>query len=469
MLWMAGPDGRCTFVNKSWQAFTGRTAEHALGWGWAEAVHDDDRDVLVARCRQALLTREAVVLEFRLRRADGQYRWVMGHGAPVAAGGRFLGYLGSWTDITDRKATQVAVVEAEQRFRRLVEHTRDMIYRVRIRPAVEVEYVAGAVEAITGRTPADFYADVNLPRKSIHPADMELLTNFVRNPSPFPSCVTLRWVHADGRVVCAEHQRVPVYDASGQLVAIEGIARDVTQRVEAQARLETSEDRMRQLAARIQAAREEERADLARELHDEVGQTFTAIKLEVGRVTTLLQDLRLGPQIVDRLQSLVGLTEIGIATVRRLGTSLRPPALDHLGLADAVRWEAAAFRARTKLRCHVRAADDGDALTRERQVSLFRILQEALTNVVRHARASAVHVSLSCRGETFELRIRDNGRGITDVQAMNPRAIGLLGMRERAAAVGGTFSIAGQHGKGTRVTVLVPLSDGPASRRSLNR
>jgi two-component system sensor histidine kinase UhpB len=226
--------------------------------------------------------------------------------------------------------------------------------------------------------------------------------------------------------------------------------------IEEKQRLRESEEQLRQLAARVQTAREEERANLARELHDELGQTLTAIKLELGRTASALRKNRVDGQTVDRVQSLTGLVEIGLATVKRIAANLRPATLDHLGLAAAVRWEASGFRASTGIRCYVRAARESTALNAEQQTMAFRIFQEALTNVVRHARASAVYVSLSERRGTFELRIRDNGRGIKDADMTHPAAIGLLGMRERAAIIGGGFTIAGRPGKGTVITVRVP-------------
>jgi signal transduction histidine kinase len=234
-------------------------------------------------------------------------------------------------------------------------------------------------------------------------------------------------------------------------------------------RLRKSQEQMRQLAARIQRAREEERATVARELHDELGQTLTAIKLELARTTGAMKNIRVTPVVIDRLQSLIGLVEIGIETVRRITTRLRPPTLDHLGLPAAVRWEAMTFRSRTGLRCHVRADKEVTALSPEQQTALFRIFQEALTNVVRHARASAVHVTLAERRGEFDLRIRDNGCGVTDAQLADPHATGLLGMRERAALVGGTFVIAGRRGKGTLITVRVPLSTGSPDRMAPRR
>ena len=162
---------------------------------------------------------------------------------------------------------------------------------------------------------------------------------------------------------------------------------------------------------------------------------------------------------MDRLQSLVGLVEIGVAMVKRIATKLRPPALDHLGLAEAIRWEAATFQSRSGLRCHVAAAKDQTTLTTltpGQQTALFRIVQEALTNVVRHAHASAVRVRLTEGRGVFELCVSDNGRGITKAEIADAGSIGLLGMRERATQAGATLEIAGLPGKGTVVTVSVP-------------
>jgi signal transduction histidine kinase len=224
--------------------------------------------------------------------------------------------------------------------------------------------------------------------------------------------------------------------------------------------LPSSQEQMRRLAASLQAAREEERANLARELHDDLGQTLTAIKLELGRTANALKEARVDAPVMDRLQALVGLVEIGVAMVKRIATKLRPPALDHLGLAEAIRWEAATFQSRSGLRCHVVTGKKQailTALTPELQTALFRIFQEALTNVVRHAHASAVRVRLSEARGVFELRVSDNGRGIRRADIGAPSSIGLLGMRERAMQAGATLEIAGLSGKGTVVTVSVRL------------
>ncbi len=347
----------------------------------------------------------------------------------------------------------------------LIEHAQDLVYRIRVHPEREFEYVGGAVEAITGHTADEFYRDPFLPRKAVHPDDITLVTNTFESPTRLREAVTVRWLHPDGSVVWAEHRRVPVFDDSGRVVAVEGIARDVTALVQSQGNQRDAELQMRELAARVQTAREDERARVARELHDDIGQILTTLKLEIGRAMAALRTEKLSTSVVDRLQSLMGLSEIGLATVKRIATNLRPPTLDHLGLSEAIRWEALTFKSRTGIRCHVRSNKTRSALTSEQQTALFRIFQEALTNIVRHAQASAIHVTLTEHQDRFELKIRDNGKGITDAEGRNPKAFGLLGMRQRAALIGGEFDIVGRRGKGTQVIVQVPLAKTPAVRK----
>ena len=342
---------------------------------------------------------------------------------------------------------------------RLLENAPDMVYRYRLTPPRGTEYTTGAVQAITGHTPAEFYADPELAGKAVHPDDRPLLMlRAAKSSRAWKTPVTMRWVHADGRVVWAEHRRVPIRDTRGKVIAVEGIARDITALVEAQQQLHASQDQLRRLAASLQTAREEERATLARELHDELGQTLTALKLELARTADVLKVSSRNTDTMNRLQSLVGLVDIGVAMVKRIATNLRPPTLDHLGLAEAIRWEAATFRARSGVRCQVVAAQEQTSLTLPQQIALFRIFQEALTNVVRHAHASAVRVRLSKSHDTFELSVSDNGRGITSAEAADTQSIGILGMRERAAQAGATLAIIGKRGKGTVVTVRVPVA-----------
>lgn len=214
------------------------------------------------------------------------------------------------------------------------------------------------------------------------------------------------------------------------------------------------------LALRMEVAREEERARVARELHDELGQVLTSLKLEFMWLVDELRrsEPKPGVPLVNKLQSLIGLIEVSIQSVRQISSDLRPALLDHFGLREAIQWEATKFEARTGIRCHLSLALRNEPDDRTRQLAVYRILQEALTNVARHAHAGAVRVGLSERGRTLILTVRDNGRGITRAELTSVESIGLLGMTERARLLGGHVSIAGVPGRGTTVTVRVPTS-----------
>ena len=212
----------------------------------------------------------------------------------------------------------------------------------------------------------------------------------------------------------------------------------------------------RGLAARVAQAREEERAAVARQLHDELGQELTALKYELVHTSRLLVEAGVPRHLVDRLQSLIGVVEMTTGAVRRIAQDLRPPALD-LDLSAAVEFEAAAIAKRTGLRCRVSSLARGSRLDQPQSIAAFRVFQEAITNVSRHANASAVRIRLSEARGIFTMDIHDNGRGITKAESTSASAIGLLGMREAVEPFGGTLSISGRRGRGTRVIVRFPL------------
>jgi two-component system sensor histidine kinase UhpB len=275
----------------------------------------------------------------------------------------------------------------------------------------------------------------------------------------------------DGRVFDRDYAPVPAPDGS---VVHMWHYRDVTERRQFEQRLRESSRRLRELSAFAERAREEERRQLARTLHDEMGQLFSSIRLEMGAAIVQFRESQVPAMrpVVDRLQAAAGLTDIAVASLRNLTTALRPPVLDHLGLIPAIRWEASLFSKRTGIRCHVRARPSSIDLGETHVTTLYRILIGALENIARHAAAGTawIHVTRQ-RGLTL-MEVRDNGRGITDEQVNNPRTMGLLGMRERALALGGEVRITGARGRGTRVLVILPdarTSEGRQTKRAAGR
>jgi signal transduction histidine kinase len=212
-------------------------------------------------------------------------------------------------------------------------------------------------------------------------------------------------------------------------------------------------EQLRNLASYLQEAREEERKRIAREIHDELGQSLTALKFDISRLAERLPEEE--PALRERVAAMATLIDGSIHTVQRVSTELRPGLLDDLGLAAAIEWQVEEFAERTGIRFDLHLGDD-DMLESHVAIALFRILQETLTNVARHAGANKVHVELAVDPREVMLRVRDDGRGITESEISSTQALGLLGMRERARTLGGEVTFEGVRGQGTTVTVRIP-------------
>lgn len=233
---------------------------------------------------------------------------------------------------------------------------------------------------------------------------------------------------------------------------------EIQERARAEERLRRSRERLRNLSGHLQSVREEERKGLAREIHDELGQALSTIKLNLS---LLKADLHAGaPTVDERLLSISGIIDATIKSVKRLITELRPGLLDDLGLTAAMQWQAEEFHQRTGISCRVTFSPEEVLLDPDRSTAIFRIFQETLSNVARHSEARNVVAKLSEYDDVIDLVVEDDGKGITEEQATNARSFGLLGIRERARYWGGAVEIAGTPGKGTRVEVRMNVAAG---------
>ena len=218
-------------------------------------------------------------------------------------------------------------------------------------------------------------------------------------------------------------------------------------------RLRESEDKLRRLAAHLISVREEERAHIAREIHDELGQVLTGIKMEVGWLAKRLKE----PALLEKTESMSKLIDSTVQTVRKIATGLRPEMLDDMGLIAAVAWQAKEFQKRTGIRCRTKLPPEGTKLDLDISTTAFRIFQEILTNVARHSRATRVDIELTVDEERLALEVADNGVGIPSADLNGRKSLGLLGMQERALLFGGHVGITGTPGQGTRVSVTIPI------------
>jgi signal transduction histidine kinase len=234
------------------------------------------------------------------------------------------------------------------------------------------------------------------------------------------------------------------------------LASEITERKLAEDRLRESEVQLRALAARLFSIREDERARIAREIHDELGQVLTGLKMDVAWLAKQL-DADQKP-LLTRIDTMRRLIDSTVQVVRRISTGMRPEILDDMGLVAAIRWQAKEFQKRLGLRCRVELPGEQTHLGSEFSTAVFRIFQEMLTNIARHAKAANVTVKLNISRERLTLKVTDDGVGIAESAIHARESLGLLGMRERAQLFGGEVVFHGSPGHGTTVSLSIPLS-----------
>ncbi|MBM4294114.1 MAG: sensor histidine kinase [Deltaproteobacteria bacterium] len=237
--------------------------------------------------------------------------------------------------------------------------------------------------------------------------------------------------------------------------ANEQLQQEISERTKAEDELKRSQEQLRDLASHLQFIREEERGQIAREIHDELGQALTALKMDVHWLSHKLpQDQAL---LSGKIKSMSGLIDTTVQSVRRISSELRPKLLDDLGLSAAMEWQANEFMSRAGIQCNISSEPEDIILDQARSSAFFRIFQETLTNIARHAHATKVEVILQEDSETVELIVRDNGQGITERQIADAKSYGIIGIRERVHSLGGDLKITGAPNKGTTVQVRIPI------------
>jgi PAS domain S-box-containing protein len=292
-------------------------------------------------------------------------------------------------------------------------------------------------------------------RRYFHPEDRELLDNLTPFSAGMPMHIEHRTVRPDGETRWIEVLGKGVFNDSGVLIRYLGICRDITEGKQAEQELRRSKEQMRALAGRVQSAAEEERLRIARELHDELGQALTAIKMDLDWVRR--KHGAQGGAWVEAVGGVMQFVDSTIGLVRKIATELRPGILDALGLTAALEWQAEEFQRRTGTQCSVQAPAGKIGLSPEQKIAVFRIYQEALTNVARHAAATEVLVSLEVDNNQVVLRVEDDGQGFPFESLQKTRSLGVVGMRERALLLGGELQIQSFPGAGTQVTLRLPL------------
>jgi PAS domain S-box-containing protein len=423
-------------------------------------IHPEDRDFVSSTVHGAVKSKEPYSFHYRILRPNGEERIVHSRGHVLSdEQGEPLRVFGATQDVTERKQAEEALSEAEQKYRDMFEHAGEGIFQttpegryIAANPALARMYrFASPEELIHSRQDISLqvYCDPNGREEfkrqleehgAVRGFEHEV---FRKDGSRF-------WISVNARAVRDEHGAIQYY---------EGTAQDINERKAAEEKLKATSGQLRALSARLQLVREEEATRIAREIHDELGSVLTRLKwdlelLSKERLET--KDKADREQLGHKIDEMIQLVEATIDTVRRISAELRPSALDDLGLAAALRLQAEQFQDRTGILTDCDCAVEDLGLNQRQSTAVFRVFEEALTNIMRHAEATRVDVRLEKDNLKIMLTIRDNGRGITEADILDPSSLGLLGMRERIQLIEGEINITGIEGRGTLVTIRLP-------------
>jgi PAS domain S-box-containing protein len=437
-VWLTDTAGHCTLLNR---------------FEWDEAGSTHSRSDLAFECR--------------IPGPGGEDRWILEQARQrLQADGSFGGYIGLCLDITDRKRTEEALRETEEWLSlaqsaagigfwewdvvRGSSKLSDQCYRLY---GLEPRAVLNYADWVQWLHPDDRLSEDDLYRRASLGGD-ELNREF--------RCVwpdgSVHWLYNRARIYRDETGR-PVR-ALGANIDISGFKEAEERRNQAERELIASREQLRQLAAHLEGAREQERIRIAREIHDELGQILTVLKMDLEAVAARYRTSTPRPlqDIIRRVAAMLQNLDVMIGMVRRIASELRPGILDHLGIAAAIEWQLREIESRAGIRCRVVGLPEQLPLDAQQSTSVFRIFQEMLTNVVRHAGAASIRVEVQTDAASMMLRVTDDGRGFDVSRLAHPESLGLLGMRERALMLGASVKIDSEPGTGTTVTLRIPLA-----------
>jgi PAS domain S-box-containing protein len=461
MIRVTEADGNCTYLSKRWYEFTGQRPETGLGFGWLDAVHPGDRDRVESPFRMPSKKPEVLQLEYRLRRADDEYRWAIDSAAPrVSLSGEYRGFIGSVIDITDRKQLEEALREG--RVRAVLEASPQAILAVGRDGCIQL--VNRTAERIFGYRREELLGqpiELLLPA-DLHRAHRQHREDFFAQPRTrlMGQGLDLSGCRRDGTTFPVEISVSPI-ELGKNLVAVVFIA-DITERKQAEESQRQMEEtirrnrnELRQLTGRLTARQEEEYTYLSRELHDVFSQKLTML----GMLLSDMEENATAGRVLDsKTVGLIG-AEISqlAAQIHGISRRLHPAILDDLGLAAALENECLAFGSEHGI--EVTCDPDGqcDGIPGDIALCLYRVTQASLHNIRQHAQAVRVDVRLACTRDEILLSIEDFGKGFDPIDVRGQGGLGLVSIEERVRNVSGELTIDSAPCKGTRIVVRVPL------------
>ncbi len=412
-------------------------------------VHPEDRDKVDQAYRQSLIDRSTYEITHRLLMPDGRIKWVTERGKSYFdAAGKPLRSIGTVQDITEQKSAEMAVREAHTLLQTIIDTL-----------PVRIFWKDRALRFLGCNLAVVRDAGLEHPDQLIGKDDTQMVWSaqaaryraddcrVIDTGVPMRSIVEPQTT-PDGGTIWLSTSKVPLQNTRGETIGVLGVYEDITQQVHDREELLQSREQLRDLAAHQETMLEEERKRIARDIHDELGQQLSTLRLDVGLLRSqYAQD----GELVRRAQQMNALIDNAIDCARQIAGNLRPASLD-LGIVAAIESLADEFRAHSAIECNVHVDEPGIELPDGSAITVFRIVQESLTNIAHHSGADSVSIDMSIEGSDFLLYIRDNGRGF-DLEEPPRAGHGLIGMRERVRALGGSLAIDSRPGKGTRLSL----------------
>ncbi len=450
-------DNRIVFANEAAiRIINARNLNHILGKNILDFVHPDFKEIAVKRIEKSLKNEKTTeALEETMITMTGQHIQAIVTSTPFIYSGN-PSMLTVLTDITQRKQVGEALKQSEDIFRNITEQVNDVIFMTD--SIGIITYISPSAETLFGYKKDEiisFHID-----RFLDEIDAKKVINLIRSYTdnkyfkPFRNNenIIIHMNNKNGSKFIGELSFNPFF-SNNSVTGTIGVIRDMTKRFQVEEKIRESKELMERLNHRLIEAREDERKRIACEIHDQFGQAMTALKLDMNRMYNYLID---DQEAITIYNSIIGLISDTIKDIQHLSSELRPGILDDLGLVSAIEWYASEFEQRSGIKCTFKA-DDSDYPDPQKNLVIFRILQESLTNVIRHANASKVSIKLRQLKNDITLAIRDNGIGIPLEKVRSNKSLGILGMKERVKQYGGRIEIKSGEGSGTLFTISIPL------------